>query len=342
MPECLREGYRTAYQPYVAAPALLYIDDAVEGGLIATAGGGRMLGAVGLVLAVAIGVTVLAGRRLVRPIRDLTGAAQRMEAGERDARVEVNGRDDVARLGAAFNSMATSLEHTEAQRRAMVSDIAHELRTPLTTLRGYLEAAQDGVVAIDAAFIASLLDESVLVQRLVDDLQQLALADAGQLHVHPEPLDAVELATQVATAHGARAAAAGVALSVEAPSPVAVEADPARLRQALGNLVANALHYTPAGGHICIRVDSRNTMVALSVTDTGEGIPAEHLPRIFERFYRADPSRSRDTGGSGLGLAITRSLIEAHGGHVAVQSTLAEGSNFTIHLPRVSPVSPHR
>lgn len=338
--DCVEESYRDVLGPYVADPALLYVETPRDDGLLATAGGGRLVGAVGAVLAVVAGVTLLVGRRLVAPIRALTGAAERMREGERAARVDVRGHDDVARLGSAFNAMAASLDRTEQQRRAMVSDVAHELRSPLTRLRGYLEAAQDGVVALDDAFVSSLLEEAVMVQRLVEDLQQLALADAGRLHVAPQPVDAADLAAQVIGAHRARAASADVDLALDVTGPTHLEADPGRLRQALGNLVTNALSYTPVGGRVEVRIGPGPVpdTLAITVADTGIGIEPEHLPHLFERFYRADPSRSRETGGSGLGLAITRSLVEAHGGTVSVTSTPGEGSEFTITVPRRMPV----
>jgi two-component system sensor histidine kinase BaeS len=278
-------------------------------------------------------VTLVAGRRMVRPVRSLTRAAQRMASGDRSARVRAKGRDELARLGDAFNVMAESVVATEQQRKAMVSDIAHELRNPLANVRGYLEGVGDGVVNLNGALVDSLLEETMLLQRLIDDLQDLALADAGRLRVHPQPLDAVELAEQVVTAEQPHALAGGVSLAVVAGGAAPVLADPVRLRQALGNLVANALRYTPPGGTVAVRVDHTATGVTFAVADTGTGIEAEHLPHLFDRFYRADVSRSRETGGSGLGLAIVRHLAEAHGGRVSVESTVGVGSTFTLVLP---------
>jgi two-component system, OmpR family, sensor histidine kinase BaeS len=231
--------------------------------------------------------------------------------------------------------MAVSMEENERQRQAMVSDIAHELRNPLTNVRGYLEGVQDGLVLLDEALVASLLEESTLLGRLVDDLQDLALADAGRLHLHPEPLDAADLVEQVAGAHRAAAAVAGVTITADVQGPLRIEADPGRLRQALGNLVGNALRYTPAGGSVTLSASAApgGESAVITVADTGTGIGAEHLPHIFDRFYRADVSRSRETGGSGLGLAITRHLIEAHGGTIEAHSTEGAGSTFTIRLP---------
>jgi two-component system sensor histidine kinase BaeS len=336
---CFTVATHDALRPYVAPPALLYLGiDQPTPGLWARAGGIRITMALAAVLAVALLVTLLAGRRLVRPVRALTRAAQRMASGDRSTRVQAKGRDELARLGDAFNVMAESVEAYEQQRKVMVSDIAHELRNPLANVRGYLEGVGDGVVVLDMALVDSLLEESLLLQRLVDDLQDLALADAGRLRVHPEPLDAVELAEQVVSAKQPQALAGGVTLVVVAKEPAPVVADPARLRQALGNLVANALRYTPPGGSVAVRIDNDHTGVTVAVADTGTGIDPDHLPHLFDRFYRADSSRSRATGGSGLGLAIVRHLAEAHGGRVFVESTVGAGSTFTVWLPP-SPIS---
>ena len=334
---CIAGAYRAVYEPYVAEPALLWIGEGPAEDVLGSVGGGRLLGALAVVLAVAIGVTVVAGRRLVAPVRALTEAADRMGAGERTARVDVRGRDEVARLGAAFNRMAASVDAGEQQRRAMVSDIAHELRTPLTTLRGHLEGAQDGVLEVDGEFVDSMHDEALLLQRLVDDLQQLALADAGQLHVVPQPADAGDLARHVVAAHRTRADGAGIELDAVANGPVPVEVDPDRIRQALANLVRNALTYTPRGGRVEVRARLDGGRAVLEVIDSGIGIAPDDLPHVFDRFYRADPSRSRATGGSGLGLAITRSLIEANGGSVTAASEPGRGSTFTIVLPATLP-----
>lgn len=330
---CAEQARTTALDPYVADRALLYIDS--SGRLDAFTGQGwwRVALTAVAVLAVAAGVTVLAGRRLVRPIQALTDAARRMTTGDRSSRVPVRGQDEVAQLGHAFNAMADSVEAGERQRQAMVSDVAHELRTPLANVRGYLEAAQDGVVTLDRELVASLLEESRLLQRLVDDLQDLALADAGMLALHPEDCDATELARQVVAAHQSRAVEAGVDLSLDGDRPAVLVGDAMRLRQAVGNLVGNAVQYTPAGGTVRVWAELSDDEVRVNVSDTGPGIPADALPRIFDRFYRVDQSRTRSTGGSGLGLAITKQLVEMHGGTVSVSSVEGEGTTFTIQVP---------
>ncbi|WP_053206374.1 sensor histidine kinase [Jiangella muralis] len=329
-----------AMQPFLADAALLYIGstdrfDAFSGdGWVRT-----VLTGLG-VLAAATGITVFAGRRLSHPIRTLTEAAQRLASGGRGTRVEVTGTDEVARLGHAFNAMASSIEENDRQRKAMVSDIAHELRTPLANVRGYLEAAEDGVVAMDAQLVSSLLEESTLLQRLIDDLQDLALADAGMLRVHREDTDVADLARQVVAAHQPSASTSQVELVVAAPPSVVADADPVRLRQALGNLVANAVQYSGTGSTVLVRVshDLASDEVVLAVRDDGPGIAPEHLEHLFDRFYRTDTSRTRATGGSGLGLAITKHLVEAHDGSVKVSSMVGAGSTFTIRLPVRAPV----
>jgi two-component system sensor histidine kinase BaeS len=333
MLECTSKARSDALTPYVAPEARLYLGaknsfNVFSGeGLLRTAA--TALG----VLVIAALVMVFAGRRLVRPILALTGAAQRMTNGDHATRVPVTGKDEVARLGHAFNAMAESIQHHDHQRKAMVSDVAHELRTPLANIKGYLVASEDGVVALDQALVSSLLEEAGLLERLVVDLQDLALADAGKLRVHPELRDLSELAQQVVSAHRPAAETAEVTLIAEVNGPAPAVVDNARVRQALGNLVSNAIRFTPSGGKVVVGVRRAGDGYNLTVVDNGTGIAAEHLPHLFDRFYRAEHSRSRTTGGSGLGLAITKHLVEAHQGTITVTSKLSHGSTFTIHLP---------
>lgn len=331
--ECLNTARTEALKPYVAPPANLYLGSADRFDVFTLPGLLRTAATALGVLLIAALITIVAGRRLLRPIHALTGAAQRMTAGDRAARVPVTGSDEVSRLGHAFNAMAHSIERNEHQRRVMVSDVAHELRTPLSNIKGYLEASEDGVVPLDRALVGSLLEETALLERLVSDLQELALADAGMLRLHPEERDLTELAAQSVAAHTASADVAGITLGLSADGPVPARVDPARIRQALGNLVGNAVKFTPSGGSVGVSVRRTDQWIELAVADTGQGIAAEHLPHLFNRFYRADPSRSRSTGGSGLGLAITKHLAEAHGGAVGVTSTVGTGSTFVIRLP---------
>ncbi|WP_405465474.1 sensor histidine kinase [Streptomyces anulatus] len=345
---CVSAARSEQLSSYVASPALLFIGD--EGGAtlpgfdLSPANTARIAGAAALVLALTVGASVFAGARLVRPLHALTGAAQRMRDGEQPESVPVSGDDEVGRLATAFNDMSAHRARLEEQRKAMVSDVAHELRTPLSNIRGWLEAAQDGLADPDPAFVSSLLEEAVLLQHIIDDLQDLAAADAGVLRLHPESVEIRELLSQVAAAHQARAENAGVTLAVTATAPGrALRADPVRLRQAVGNLVSNAVRHTPEGGRVTLRAyahEEGDGTVLVEVADTGSGIPPEDLPHVFDRFWRAEKSRSRRTGGSGLGLAIVRKLVEAHGGTVDATSVEGEGSTFVLRLPGTTPSGP--
>ncbi|MEU5266322.1 HAMP domain-containing sensor histidine kinase [Amycolatopsis sp. NPDC021455] len=328
---CVDSARREQLKAYVAPPALLFTlgpgGSQLPTFTLSRENLTRILAVTGGVLVLAVALTVLVARRLSRPLRALT------EAAKQDRPAPVKSRDEVGYLAAAFNDLTARRERIEEQRKAMVSDIAHELRNPLNVIRGRLEAAEDGHLPFDRTLTASLLEETVLLQHIVDDLQDLAAADAGQLRLHPEPLDAAELAGHVATAHADRAAAAGVGLTVSATGEAALTADPVRLRQVVGNLVTNAIRHTPPGGRVTIHVSSTVDAVTLAVADTGTGIAGEDLPHVFDRFWRAEKSRSRQTGGSGLGLAIVRHLVQAHGGTVTVESEVDKGSTFTVRLP---------
>ncbi|MFI6725792.1 sensor histidine kinase [Streptomyces atratus] len=340
---CVGTARREQLSSYVASPALLFIGD--EGGTtvpgfdLSPANTAKIAGAAALVLALTVGATVLAGARLVRPLHALTGAAQRMRDGEDSAPVLVTDDNEIGRLAAAFNDMSAHRARLEGQRKDMVSDVAHELRTPLSNIRGWLEAAQDGLAEPDPAFISSLHTEAVQLQHIIDDLQDLAAADAGALRLHPEPVRVEDVLSQVAAAHQAGAETAGVTLAVLTATAGAsgpeLTADPVRLRQAIGNLVSNAVRHTPAGGNVTLHAYGSECadLVVVDVTDTGGGISAEDLPHVFDRFWRAEKSRSRRTGGSGLGLAIVRKLVEAHGGSVSAVSVEGQGSVFTLRLP---------
>ncbi|MBC8447468.1 MAG: HAMP domain-containing protein [Chloroflexi bacterium] len=285
-------------------------------------------------------------RRILKPVETLTTAARRMEKGDLSQRVEVQSNDEIGELARAFNAMADGLTRLEGLRRNMVTDVAHDLRTPLSNIRGYLEALQDGVVEPKPEVIDSLYEEAMLLNRLVDDLQELALAEAGQLRLDRQPAAPADLVNRATDAARAQAAAEGIALQADLSEDLPlVNVDSQRIGQVLGNLLSNALTHTPSGGEIVIAArrclepsrrvveGARETQVAVSVSDTGEGIAPEHLPYIFERFYRADRSRSRATGGTGLGLAIARQLVEAHGGRIEVESEVGRGTQFTFTLP---------
>jgi signal transduction histidine kinase len=284
--------------------------------------------------AVALLLTFALSGRILRPVGELTAAVHRMRHGDLDVRVAAGGDDEIARLSRAFNEMADRLAQTERVKRQMVGDVAHELRSPVTNLRCVLEAMQDGVVAMDRERIDVLHSETLLLQRLIADLQDLATADAGGLMLAREEVD---VADTIRRAVGADPGGARVTVAVE-PDAARVTADAGRLEQMLRNLVGNARRHTPADGRIDVRATCADGQIRIAVADTGCGIPAEHLAHVFDRFYRADPSRDRATGGAGLGLAIVRRLADAHGGTVTAASDGAgRGTTVTISLP-ASPV----
>lgn len=281
-------------------------------------------------------VSWLLSRRVLRPIGALTAASGRVGDGQLTERVPVRGHDELAGLARSFNRMADSLQRSEERQRQMISDVAHELRTPLANLRGYLEALKDGVLPPTPELFESLHDEAVLQQRIVDDLQDLALAEAGVLTYQRTVLDLAELAATCRTAHAALAAAGGVELHVTGGGPHRVHGDPDRLRQVVGNLIRNALAATPPGGTITLSTTTDGAAHVLAVADTGTGIAEADLPHLFDRFWRADRARGRGRGyttGSGLGLAIARQIVADHHGRITAASELGTGTVFTIHLP---------
>ncbi|MEU9521735.1 ATP-binding protein [Streptomyces sp. NPDC048224] len=289
--------------------------------------------AAGVALVVILGGLLLS-RAVLRPVRALTLAAKGLGEGDLGRRVPASGRDEIAQLGWAFNRMADSLQASEEHQRRLTSDIAHELRTPLANLRGYLEALRDGVLEPTPELLESLHEEALLQQRIVDDLRDLALAEAGALAYHRSDVDLRELLETSHRAHIPQARAAGLVLALEAPRSVYARADPDRLRQVVGNLVGNALRATAPGGTVTLALLGDGDRAVLEVRDTGTGIAAEDLPRLFDRFWRADASRDRATGGSGLGLSIARQIVADHGGAIEVHSTIGEGTTFAVALPR--------
>ena len=287
-----------------------------------------------LAIGIALLLTFILSRRMMSPIGVLAGAARRLGRGDLSQRVRLQGEGEVALLAEAFNSMAGDLEYAEQLRRNMVADVAHELRTPLSNIQGYLEAIRDGMVEPDAGAIRSLNEETSLLSRLVSELQELSLAEAGELKLVYQAEDIADLVRQAATSWQPQLSAGEISLSLELPDDLPlVNIDWQRVNEVLHNIVENAVAHTRKGGTIKITASHKGKWVEVSVTDTGEGIPAEDLPHIFERFYRVDKSRARATGGSGLGLTIAKRLIEAHGGTIVVQSKLGEGSRFSFTLP---------
>jgi len=286
---------------------------------------------------VAVFVIAALARRLLGPIETLTDAARRMGAGDRSVRVPVASGDELGELGRSFNRMADAIERQETLRRNLVGDVAHELRTPLTNLRAELEALQDGLAQPDPRAIDSLHEDVRLLARLVDDLQDIALAEAGRLELRTGEVPLADAARRAVAAMEARARAAGVEVGVAVPADLVVRADRDRLGQILSNLLANAITHTPANGRVAISAAASNGVVETTVSDTGRGIEPEHLPFVFDRFYRTDPSRSRASGGSGLGLAIVRQLVRAQGGEATASSEPGRGTRVSFTLPRPEP-----
>ncbi|MFD5199392.1 sensor histidine kinase [Streptomyces sp. NPDC058375] len=337
---CVDDSRRKQLRPHVAPPALLFVGapgdlDEPIGFTPSAATMGRIAAAAGLVLAVAVALTVAIGLRLIRPLRSLIAAAQ--QPAEQIVQVPVRTHDEIGHLTAAFNDLAERRQQLEEQRKSMVADVAHELRSPLTNIRSWLEAAEDGLTPTDHRLLALLLDEAVLLQRVIDDLTDLAAADAGELTLHIEQLRTADVLDRVVSAHRSTAEQAGVRLDQHVTGDThEAYADPMRLQQIIGNLVSNAVRHTPSGGRVTLRSLREEHDILLEVEDTGSGIPPEELPYLFDRFWRAEKSRSRRTGGSGLGLSIARKLAEAHGGSITAHSTLGEGSTFTLRLPHAS------
>jgi len=284
------------------------------------------------IIALAIGATLLAGFRLVRPLRALTAAARGVEANGFTEVAEVSGNDEIAHLTRAFNHLARTQTQMEEQRKIAISDIAHELRTPLANIRAWLEAARDGLADNDSELARSLLEEAMLLQRTVDDLQLLSLADAGQLKLHLQDVPLATLLRQARAALSGPAETAGVTINLACPDTVVV-ADPDRLRQIVQNLVSNAIRHSRPAGFVHLRATINDECLRLDVIDHGAGITATDLPRIYDRFWRAEKSRSRAAGGSGLGLAIVRQLVEAHGGTVSARSIPGEETVFSVLIP---------
>ncbi len=295
-----------------------------------------------LAAALSLGLGVLISRVLTAPLARLTRASQAIAGGDLSQRVPVAvaNRDEIGDLGAAFNGMASSLAEAETLRKNLIADISHELRTPLAVVQGNLQAILDGVYPLEMAQVAGVYDETLLLTRLVDDLHELALAEAGQLRLERAPVDLAALARTAVGQFGPAAEAAGVRLALStAEDAPAVLGDADRLAQVLRNLLSNALRHTAAGGQVAVQVSRAGEQAEIRVADTGTGIAPEDLPYVFDRFYRGDKGGSRRGGGAGLGLAITRQLVAAHGGRIAVARQAGAGATFTVTLPALNPAA---
>jgi signal transduction histidine kinase len=322
-----------------STPGILYINPQPSADFpsplsLSQAMGRFLLWGVVLAIAIALLFTFFLSRRISAPVKALSLAAREFGQGDLSRRVQLKDKGEMGELAESFNSMASELERTEELRRNMVADIAHELRTPLSNIRGYIEAIHDEVKKPDAETINIIDQEASTLSQLVNDLQELSLAEAGELKMLCQPEEFSSLINQVVTSLQNQAQIKGITVSVNLPpGPLVVNIDHNRISQVLRNLLQNAVAHTAQGNSITVAVVQEGNRVEVSITDTGEGIPAEELPNIFERFYRVDKSRTRATGGSGLGLTITRRLVEAHGGQINVQSELGKGSRFSFTLP---------
>ncbi len=273
-------------------------------------------------LALALLLSYLMTKRVLNPLSQMTRISRELAAGNFANRVEVVSEDEVAQLGVAFNRMADNLEHLEQLRKSMVTDVAHELRTPLTNLRGYLEGLSDEVIPPARETFRMLENEILRLVHLVDDLQQLTKAESARAFLRRQELSVITLVEQLQALFDPRFQAREIEVQVEiAPPDLAVYADLDKLLQALRNLLENAWRYTPPGGQVKIQGRSFGEGVELAISNSGPGIATADLPYIFERFFRADRSRSREHGGAGIGLAIVKELTEAHGGEVGAESS---------------------
>src|SRR5438445_2767236 len=312
----------------MAVSALLLLAWAVGTLLGANAGSATAIG-VGLLLLIGLALVARFVRRTAAPVGDLIEAAGRVEGGDFGARVPERGPREVRALARAFNAMSARLETTEGERQRLLADVSHELRTPLSVMRGNLEALLDGVYPADRAHLAPLLEEAHLMERLIEDLRTLSLAEAGALRLHREPTNLAALLRDVVAGVRAQADAQGVVVDVSAANDLAVvDLDPARIRAVVTNLLINALRHTPHGGRVNVSAKPGEGLVWVEVADTGRGIEPDVLPRIFERFTRA-----ADSPGSGLGLPIARKLVEAHGGEISATSEVGDGTQIRFTLP---------
>lgn len=288
---------------------------------------------VGLSVLLAALVSLLLARLLLVPVRRIAQATRKLADGDFDIRVRVGASDELGRLARDFNRLAHSLARNARLRRELMADMSHELRTPLAVLRGEIEALQDGLRAPDEAALASLAHEIERLNRLVDDLRELSLADAGALDYRMRPLDLSALAARVLDATRDRYARAGLALDQEIAPGLRLSGDERRLEQLLANLLENSLRYTDSPGRVRLRAGVRDGRIVLEIADTAPSVTAEQLPRLFDRLYRVESSRSRRHGGSGLGLAICRSIVQAHGGEISAAPSDLGGLAIRVEWP---------
>lgn len=287
---------------------------------------------IGAVIALLLGVFL--SRTLTRPIRELTRATHAVSEGDLSQQVPVRSNDELGELAQAFNKMSSELSRSINSRKQMTADIAHELRTPLSLILGHAEAVHDGVLPPTRENFEIIREEAMRLEHLVNDLRILSLADAGELAINPQTIEPERLLQEVASLYQYQTQRKNITLDLDIPSPLpTIEVDPGRMTQVITNIVDNALRHTPEGGRILLSAGQKNDRVALSIEDTGPGLKAEDLDRIFDRFYQTDAARQRHDGGSGLGLAIAKSIVQAHGGQITAQSEPGKGLRVTITLP---------
>ena len=286
-------------------------------------------------VAAALAVSWYFGRRVQRSIASVSDAAAQIAAGRYGARVpDPRLGGEFTTLAATYNTLATRLEATETTRRRMLADLAHEMRTPLATVDAHLEAVEDGVRPLDRETLGVIRGSTQRLRRLAEDITAVSRAEEGDLEISPQPVEATALAQAAADGARDRYTAKGLQLDVALDAAGTVRVDPDRMAQVLGNLLDNALRHTARGGKVTLTCRRRGRWVEYILADTGDGVAPEHLPHLFDRFYRADSARDRDRGGSGIGLSIAKALVEAHGGTITAASPgLGQGSTFTVRLP---------
>jgi len=290
-----------------------------------------VIGAALVALATALAVSGYVSRRLTRPLVGLAGAARRFAAGDRDARARCDAPGELGEVVHAFDTMADEVVRADAVRQRLAADVAHELRTPLAALQAGLEELRDGLHAPDTQRLAALHDQTLRLGRVVQDLAELSAAESATLSLHPVDIDLAEVARAALAAQRPQLDAAGLHVDTDLAGPVPVRADPHRIHQAIGNLLANAARYCRPGDRVTVRAHVEDSAAVLEVADTGPGIPAEDLPHVFDRLWRGRHARA--VAGSGIGLAVVRELVAAHGGTVTADSPPAGGTTLTIRLP---------
>ena len=290
-------------------------------------------GGAAMIVALVLGAVLVRG--ITHPVQQISTASQAIAAGDLEARVPVRSQDEIGQLARTFNHMATKLSQAEEARRQQMADIAHELRTPLTIIQGHLEALVDGIFTANEEHLTPVLEQAHLLNRLVTDLRTLSLAETGRLTLARVPTDVSAWVEETVAGFRPLARERQIDLDVSCETrPLETTLDPARMSQVVGNVLSNALRYTPPGGKVSVHVASEGDQIRMAITDNGPGVPVEQLPLLFERFWRGDASRSRRTGGSGLGLAIARRIVEAHDGEIWAEQAPTGGLRVIVTLPK--------